>query len=93
MSRLYFNKENKIECPTLVLQNKSNYSYGCIVDYSNFTYKRSFNAANEISFTAYKSDNMSEQQLYIWNNLSDLRVIYIPEYNEKFEIKVEKLQM
>lgn len=90
MSRLYFNKENKIECPTLVLQNKSNYSYGCIVDYSNFTYKRSFNAANEISFTAYKSDNMSEQQLYIWNNLSDLRVIYIPEYNEKFEIKVEK---
>lgn len=90
MSRIYFNKQNKIECPTLVLQNKSNHSYGAIVDYNSLTYKQSFNAPNEISFTAYKGKHPSEQQKKIWDNLTDLKVVYIPEFKEKFEISIQK---
>ena len=90
MSQIYFNKQNKIECPTLVLQNKSNHSYGAIVDYNSLTYKQSFNAPNEISFTVYKPKHMSEQQKKIWDNLVDLKVVYIPEFNEKFEISIQK---
>lgn len=90
MSQIYFNKQNKIECPTLVLQNKSNHSYGAIIDYNSLTYKQSFNAPNEISFTVYKGEHPSEQQKKIWDNLTDLKVVYIPEFKEKFEISVQK---
>lgn len=90
MSQIYFNKQNKIECPTLVLQNKSNHSYGAIVDYNRLIYKQSFNAPNEISFTVNKPKHMSEQQKKIWDNLTDLKVVYIPEFKEKFEISVQK---
>lgn len=90
MSQIYFNKQNKIECPTLVLQNKSNHNYGAIIDYNSLTYKQSFNAPNEISFTVYKGEHPSEQQKNIWDNLTDLKVVYIPEFKEKFEISVQK---
>lgn len=90
MSQIYFNKQNKIECPTLVLQNKSNHNYGAIIDYNSLTYKQSFNAPNEISFTVYKGEHPSEQQKKIWGNLTDLKVVYIPEFKEKFEISVQK---
>ena len=33
---------------------------------------------------------MSEQQKKIWDNLTDLKVVYIPEFKEKFEISVQK---
>lgn len=90
MSKLYFNNQNKIECPTLVLQNKSNHNYGAIIDYNSLTYKQSFNAPNEISFTVYKGEHPSEHQKNIWDNLTDLKVVYIPEFKEKFEISVQK---
>ena len=90
MSKLYFNNQNKIECPTLVLQNKSNHNYGAIIDYNSLTYKQSFNAPNEISFTVYKGEHPSEQQKKIWDNITDLKVVYIPEFKEKFEISVQK---
>lgn len=90
MSRLYFNKQNKIECPTLVLQNKSKHNYGAIADFYALTYKPSFNAPNEISFTVYKRKHSTEYQNEIWDNLTDLKVVYIPELKEKFEVKVDK---
>ena len=89
MSKIHFNNFNKVENPTLVLQDKSGNTYGSIIDYNNLTYKNCFNSPNELSFTVYKSDHMSKEQKYIWDNIKNMRIIYIPEYDEKFEISIQ----
>ena len=90
MRRIYFDKFNKVKCPTMILQNKSNHTYGKMTDFNGLVYKRHFNSPNEISFTFYNPETPNLQQKNIWDNLADLKIIYIPEYEEKFELSIDK---
>ena len=80
------NKLNQINHPTLVLENRHFDNYGIIVNYSGFQYKENLNSPNEIFFTVHKSVKDKENQL--WDEIKDLKVIFIPEFNQRFEITV-----
>lgn len=80
------NKLNQINHPTLVLENRHFDNCGIIVNYSGFQYKENLNSPNEIFFTVHKSVKDKENQL--WDEIKDLKVIFIPEFNQRFEITV-----
>ena len=88
MAKLILDKNNMVSFPTLLLQNKNFDTLGCIADYYDFTYSEHFNGANECSFTVYKKLDNVENAL--WDSIVDFKVLYIPEYQERFEIKVSE---
>lgn len=55
------------------------------IDYSTFVYKKG-TGGSEASFTVYKT--LGENECEFWNELSDLSVIYIKEYDEFFETSI-----
>lgn len=75
-----------LENPTLILENRNFDNYGNIINYTDFHYKDNFNSPNEISFTIHKLKDKSENIL--WDKIKDLKVLYIPDYDERFEISV-----
>lgn len=86
MNRLLFNANNQVDVPTLILESKGGTVYGSIDGVTGLKYTRSLVNPNEISFLAAKYINGKINPL--WNDISDLKTIYIPEYKEKFQIKV-----
>lgn len=86
MAKILFDKQNLVETPTLVLQNRNFDTIGMIGNASALTYKENFNSANELSFTVYKELNGQETPL--WDTISDFKILYIPEFQERFEITV-----
>lgn len=86
MANLRFHPDHQINVPTLVLQSRSGESYGAVGGVSDLTYKKNLNSANELSFTASRYIDGILNPL--WEYLTDLKNIYIPEFQEKFEIKV-----
>lgn len=84
MAKIKFDKLGKVKIPTLILQNKNFENIGNIVNASDLTYKENMNSANELSFTVYKKDNP------YWDKIKDLKVLYVPEWDERFEISVSK---
>lgn len=79
-----------LENPTLILENRNFDNYGNIINYTDFHYKDNFNSPNEISFTIHKFKDKSKNILWdkIWDKIKDLKVLYIPDYDERFEISV-----
>lgn len=75
-----------LENPTLILENRNFDNYGNIINYTDFHYKDNFNSPNEISFTIHKLKDKSKNIL--WDKIKDLKVLYIPDYDERFEISV-----
>lgn len=75
-----------LENPTLILGNRNFDNYGNIINYTDFHYKDNFNSPNEISFTIHKLKDKSKNIL--WDKIKDLKVLYIPDYDERFEISV-----
>lgn len=88
MAKVLFNTQNIIETPTLLLQHKNfeTIGNGGITNVSGYTYKNNFNDANEISFKVHKFNNGIKHPL--WDQLVDVKLIYIPELKERFEIAV-----
>lgn len=86
LGKLLFQKNGQVELPTLVLQSKAGISYGALMGASDITYRKNLNSANELSFAVSKYLNGKLNPL--WEQITDLKTIYIPEYQEKFEIKV-----
>lgn len=76
---------NNIEIPTLLLKRKDFTNLG-ILSATGIRYKNNFNSPNELSFTVYKySDGERNAQ---WDDISDYNIIYLPEYNEYFDMQV-----
>ena len=75
-----------LENPALILENRNFDNYGNIINYTDFHYKDNFNSPNEISFTIHKLRYKSKNIL--WDKIKDLKVLYIPDYDERFEISV-----
>lgn len=86
MGRILFDVNNQVDVPNLILQSKSGNTIGGIVGFTDLTYKNSLNSANELSLSIYKylDGNMNP----LWDEVNDLKTIYIPEFEEKFQIEV-----
>lgn len=77
-------KNGVVEDDTLVLAKRNFDKLGQLCNVSDYTYKRNMNSANEISFKVTKTDDEK-----LWTELYDLRLIWIKEKNEYFEIRVD----
>ncbi len=81
-----FQPGTQFRVPTLVLESKDKTPLGVLDGAADITYKKNLNSANELSFTLYKC--LDGKQNPLWNALNDLKNIYIPEFKERFAIKV-----
>lgn len=86
MGKILFDVNNQVDMPTLILQSKSNITIGDIIGFTDLVYKKSLNSANELSFNVYKY--LDEEINPLWDEIKDLKTIYIPEFEEKFQIEV-----
>lgn len=86
MTKPFFPTGGQLEAPTLILQLKSGDSLGVIDGAFDITYKKNLNSANELSFTVCKY--IDGRLNPMWDSLTDLKSIYVPEFQERFEIKV-----
>lgn len=87
MAKIVFDKNHNVDMPTLLLQNRDFDTIGIFSNISNFIYSENFNSSNEISFTTYYKNGYGQINP-LWNSICDLKVIYIPEFNERFEMYV-----
>ncbi len=73
---------------TIVLSTRSYEHLGALtnVDSSGITYNASLNSPNELSFKVYKTLNDYTEKL--WGQITDLKLVWVKELNEYFEIKV-----
>lgn len=87
--KIEFNKQYKPEPYTLVLSTRSMKHQGQIscVDPSSIVYYPKMNGAGELSFTVYKEMNGIKEQL--WDEIKNLKLVYIPEINDYFEIQFD----
>lgn len=85
MSKILFDKQQNIEAPTLLLQNRMFDTIGRLSKVSDLTYRERFNGADELSFTVYKEESDVPS---LWDAITDFKIIYIPEFQERFEITV-----
>ena len=81
-----FNLTHTPSIPTFVLCNKGQEKLGCINVVSDFQPTFSLKTADEFSLTVHKYADVNICNL--WNKIKDLRLIYIPEYDEYYEISV-----
>ena len=77
-----------VEDFTVVLSNRNFEKQGQILNIQDFVYKANLNSANEISFSVYKEVDGEQERL--WNEIYDLRLVWIKEANEFFQIQVSK---
>ena len=71
---------------TIILSDRSQNLKGQIKNIDEVVYRANLNSANEISFLVYKKvDNLEET---LWDDIYDLRLIWVKELNEYFEITV-----
>lgn len=76
-----------IEPYTIVLAQRDYTKLGQISNISHFKYKGNLNSANEISFNVNKLFNDHKEVL--WDEIFDLRLVWIKELDEYFQITVE----
>ena len=79
-----------VEDYTVVLSNRNYEKQGQILNVQDFDYKGNLNSANEISFSVYKEIDGKEETL--WNDIYDLRLVWIKETDEFFQIAISKTE-
>lgn len=87
MQKFKYNMHDEIAPPTIVLSTKYHKHLGIINNISN-NIANEFNMSShqEISFDVYKTLDGVECEL--WEQIVDLKYIYVPEHNEYYEIQV-----
>ena len=83
MAKAIYDKNLNVEIPTIVIKRRDFKNIGAI-KVSDMIYKNNFNAPNELSFTVYKSVNDES----IWDKINDYNIIWLPEYDEYFDMQV-----
>lgn len=81
---------NNVVTPTVVLCHRNKHKIGAIYPISEWSITPDMYNKNECSFKVYKEVNGIETPL--WDKIKDLKVFYIPEYNEYFQISIDKTQ-
>ena len=87
MIKPLFDDNGQIIIPTIVLCNRNKHKLGSIYPIKDFEITPDLYGNNEMTFKVYKYNNGVE--LSIWDKIIDLKLIYIPEYDEYFEIDVD----
>lgn len=86
MLRLNFDVTGNVEDFTYVLSTRNFTHLGQLNTVVNAVYKRNLNAANEIQLDLYEEwDGIA---CYVWDLVVDLKLLYVPELDEYFEIAV-----
>ena len=85
MAKIFYDKNLNIDTPTIILKKRDFTNIGSLIA-SEIKYKNNFASANELSFKVYKF--LDEKLNVIWDEINDYNVIYIPEYEEFFDIHV-----
>lgn len=76
----------QVEEFTVVLVKRGFDRIGQLTNIADFSYKANLNSADEISFTSYKiMDGVNDP---LWDEIYDLRLIWIKELNQYFQIEV-----
>lgn len=84
--RFYFNNNNQIDMPELVLGKRNYDKLGSITNVTDFIYEYQLMSADSISFTVHReTDNVPCR---LWNEIRDRRLVWISEFQEWFEISV-----
>lgn len=81
-------KNGIVEDYTLVLSKRDYEHLGKIINVSGVVYKRNLNSANELSFSVTKDLDGKIERL--WDEIYDIRLVWVKELNEYFEITVSK---
>lgn len=85
MAKIFYDKSLNIDTPTIILKKRDFTNIGKIVA-SEIKYKDNFASANELSFKIYKFiDNNFNT---FWEEINDYNIIYVPEYEEFFDMHV-----
>lgn len=83
-----FDKVGNPEPLTIILHKRNGDKLGQIdLNEESIDFKDKFNGISEISFTVNKY--IDGEPNYLWNDIVDFKLVYCPEWNECFEIKVE----
>lgn len=85
MANIIYNQNLHTEIPTLLLKGRDFATIGAITA-SRIVYKNNFNSANELSFNVYKT--IDGEINCLWDKINDYNLIYLPEYEECFDIQV-----
>lgn len=84
-----FNLSQDLKQPIIYLCRKNFEKIGEISNYiSDVNTTESFNSSNEMSFTVHKKVNGSANPY--WNDIVNLKLIYVYEYNSYYEIEVKE---
>lgn len=81
-----FNEYNKVDEFTIILSNRNYRHYGQLNNIDGIVYKCNLNSADELSFQVHKLKDLYEEKY--WNDIVDLKLVWVKELNEYFEIKV-----
>ncbi len=84
--KIYKNNLN-IKIPTIIIKRRNYENIGSVKAYG-LTYTKHFNSPNELSFTVHASDAAS----HVWEEINDYNIVYLPEYEEYFEMQAEKTE-
>ena len=86
--RPLLDENGNIKAPTIVLCNRNKHKLGAIYPIQDFEITPDIHNVNECSFKVYKEVNGIETPL--WDKIQDLKIIYMPEYDEWFQIAIDK---
>lgn len=86
--RPLFDVNNNIILPTVVLCSRNGHKLGTIFPVGDFEITPDIHGINECSFKVYKEVDGIQNPL--WNQIQDLKLIYMPEYDEYFQIAIDK---
>lgn len=91
-SLLRLSTNNQVRELQIILGNKNLNKLGEInnVDYSSASVSHKLMSSDDFSFVIYKNQNINgnEVNCSLWDDIDDLKLIYVKEYNEWFQIQV-----
>lgn len=91
-NKLVFDVNNNVEDFTFILSTRDYRHLGAIsnINRESVVYNTHLNSANDIQFEVYKSYKKKDKNINesLWNDIVDLKLVYVKELNEYFEITV-----
>ena len=91
-NKLVFDVNNNVEDFTFILSTRDYRHLGAIsnINRESVVYNAHLNSANDIQFEVYKSYKKKDKNINesLWNDIVDLKLVYVEELNEYFEITV-----
>lgn len=87
MAEITYKNDQTIEMPTVVIKRR-NYDNIGSVNVTDMVYTNNFNSPNELSFTVHAS----EADGHVWDKINDYNIVFLPEYEEYFDMQVEKTE-